>query len=152
MGENKADSKTSILQPLAAELGKDGKRISLPPLVAEISWTKNCIIIEKCKDPLEREFYIKITKRFGWTKDVLTNNIDNNAYEQFLVNQTNFDKTVAEKYRHQAKLAVKVEYTLKTSNAPIGVATYKTHDELPNELRALLPSPDEIEQIVKELD
>jgi len=66
--------------------------------------------MQKCKYPLEREFYIKITKRFSWTKEVLVNNIDNNAYEQFLLNQTNFDKTVAEKYRHQAKLAVKDEY------------------------------------------
>ena len=47
---------------------------------------------------------------------------------------------------------MKVEYTLKSSNVPIGVATYKTHDDLPSELQALLPSPDEIEQIIKELD
>jgi len=40
--------------------------------VREISWTKNIIIMEKCKDDLEREFYIKTTKKYGWTKDVLT--------------------------------------------------------------------------------
>ena len=33
----------------------------LPPLVAEISWSKNVTIMEKCKDPFEREFYIKMT-------------------------------------------------------------------------------------------
>jgi len=52
----------------------------------------------------------------------------------------------------RSKKRMKVEYTLKTSNVPIGVATYKMHDELPNELRSLLPSPDEIEAIIKELD
>jgi predicted nuclease of restriction endonuclease-like (RecB) superfamily len=31
----------------------------LQPLVGEISWTKNVIIFQKCKDSLEREFYIK---------------------------------------------------------------------------------------------
>ena len=82
----------------------------LPPLVAEISWTKNCIVMEKCKDPQEREFYIRITKRFGWTKDVLINNIENKAYEKYLTNQTNFDETVSDKYRLQAKLAVKDDY------------------------------------------
>jgi len=46
----------------------------LQPLVAEISWTKNIIIMERCKDDLEREFYLKIVRRFGWTKDVLLNN------------------------------------------------------------------------------
>ena len=60
----------------------------LPPMVAEISWTKNNVILEKCKDPLERTFYIKMTKRYGWTKDVLINHIDNHSYEKFLLNQT----------------------------------------------------------------
>lgn len=32
----------------------------LPPLVAEIGWTHNYIILEKCKDNLEREFYIRM--------------------------------------------------------------------------------------------
>lgn len=49
----------------------------LPPLVAEISWSKNVAIMEKCKDQLEREFYIKMTKKYGWTKDVLINHIEN---------------------------------------------------------------------------
>lgn len=53
----------------------------LPPLVAEISWTKNIIIMEKCKDNLEREFYIKMTIKYGWTKNILINNIENKSYE-----------------------------------------------------------------------
>ena len=36
----------------------------LAPLVREISWSNNIIIIEKCKDDLEREFYIQMTKRY----------------------------------------------------------------------------------------
>lgn len=82
----------------------------LPPLVAEISWSKNIIIMEKCKEPLEREFYIKMTKKYGWTKDVLINHIENKSYEKYLLNQTNFDETLPEKYINQAKLAVKDEY------------------------------------------
>jgi len=242
----------------------------LPPLVAEISWSKICVITEKCKDKHEREFYIKMTKRYGWTKDVLINNIENKAFEKYLTNQTNFDETVPEKYRLQAKLAVKdeynfdfiemgiehseaeleagiinnirsflsemggdfsfignqyhldvadddyyidlllyhrrlrcliaielkigefipeyagkmqfyltaldetvklpdenpsigiiicksknrtrVEYTLKTANKPIGVATYSFYDNLPDEIRSLLPSPDEIAAIINVID
>ena len=82
----------------------------LQPLVAEISWTKNIIIIEKCKETLEREFYIKMTKKYGWTKDVLINHIENKSYEKYLLNQTNFDETLPQKYVNQAKLAVKDEY------------------------------------------
>jgi predicted nuclease of restriction endonuclease-like (RecB) superfamily len=226
--------------------------------------------MEKCKDMLEREFYIKMTKRYGWTKDVLINNIENGAYEKYLTNQTNFDETISEKYRLQAKLAVKddynfdfiemgiehneaeleagiikniraflsemggdfcfidtqyhldaagddyyldlllfhrrlrslividlkigefipefagkmqfyltaldetvklpeenpsigiiicksknrtrVEYTLKSANKPIGVATYSYTDTLPENLKSLLPSPDEIAKIVHDFD
>jgi len=261
-------SQNAKLQPSVAELTHGQTHLILPPLVAEISWTKNIIIIQKCKDPLEREFYIKMTKRFGWTKDVLINNIENQAFAKYLTNQTNFDETVPEKYRRQAKLAVKddynfdfiemgiehseseleagiinniraflsemggdfsfignqyhldvadedyyidlllyhrrlrcliaidlkigefipeyagkmqfyltaldetvklpdenpsigiiicksknrtrVEYTLRTTNKPIGVATYSFYESLPEDIRSLLPSPDEIEAIIRE--
>jgi len=98
-------SQTNLPQTVA-----ENQKLILPPLVAEIGWSHNCAIIEKCKDPVKREFYIKMTKRYGWTKDVLINNIENKAYEKYLSNQTNFDATVPEKYRLQAKLAVKDDY------------------------------------------
>lgn len=40
----------------------------LQPLVAEISWAKNLVTLARCKDPLQREFYLRATARFGWTK------------------------------------------------------------------------------------
>jgi predicted nuclease of restriction endonuclease-like (RecB) superfamily len=83
----------------------------LQPLVAEISWTKNLIVMTSCKDDLEREFYIRMTRKFGWTKNVLSHQIENQSYEKTLLGQTNFDKTVPENIRAQAKLAVKDEYT-----------------------------------------
>ncbi len=36
---------------------KDNQK--LQPLVAEISWAKNIVILESCKDDLEREFYTR---------------------------------------------------------------------------------------------
>jgi len=256
----------TILHPMGAEL----EIATLPSLLADIGWKKNIVIMEKCKDPAEREFYIKMTRRYGWTKDVLINNIENRTFEKYLINQTNFDDTVPEKYKLQAKLAVKddynfdflemgeehseaeleaaiiknirtfliemggdfcfignqfhldvtdedyhidlllfhrrlrsliaidlkigefkpeyvgkmqfyltaldetkkmpeenpsigiiicktkhrtrVEYTLKTANTPIGIATYSLHDSLPENLRSLLPSPDEIAKIVHDFD
>jgi predicted nuclease of restriction endonuclease-like (RecB) superfamily len=83
----------------------------LQPLVGEISWAKNMIIISKCKNNLEREFYIIMTKKFGWTKEILIHQVENRSYEKYLLNQTNFDKTLPERYKGQAKLAVKDEYT-----------------------------------------
>jgi predicted nuclease of restriction endonuclease-like (RecB) superfamily len=83
----------------------------LAPLVREIGWSHNLIIFERCKDPLEREFYIRMTRKFGWTKNVLIHQIENQSYEKTLLGQTNFDKTLSPELRAQAKLAVKDEYT-----------------------------------------
>lgn len=82
----------------------------LQPLVGEIGWSNNLVIMSKCKDDLEREFYLQMTKKYGWTKNVLIHQIEGKSYEKFLLNQTNFDKAVPEKYKHQAILAVKDEY------------------------------------------
>lgn len=81
------------------------------PLVAQIGWTQNLIILQRCKDPLEREFYIRMTKKFGWTKNVLIHQVENQGYEKTLLGQTNFDRAVTPAIRAQAKLAVRDEYT-----------------------------------------
>jgi predicted nuclease of restriction endonuclease-like (RecB) superfamily len=83
---------------------------NLVPLVREISWSKHVTILKKCKNNLEREFYILATRKFGWTKNVLINQIDNQAYQKYLLNQTNFETTLPEKLQKQAFLAVKDEY------------------------------------------
>lgn len=82
----------------------------LQPLVAEIGWTHNMVILAKCKDTLEREFYIRMTRKYGWTKNVLNHHIENQSYEKTLLNQTNFTETLPEGLKDQAKLAVRDEY------------------------------------------
>ncbi|MFM9267532.1 YhcG family protein [Tychonema sp. BBK16] len=83
----------------------------LAPMVREIGWTHNIVILEKCKDDLEREFYLRMARKFGWTKNVLIHQIENQTYEKTLLNQTNFDRALSEADRDRAKLAVKDEYT-----------------------------------------
>ncbi len=83
----------------------------LAPLVQEIGWSHNIIVMEKCKDDLQREFYIKMIRKFGWTKSVLIHQVEGKSYERWLLNQTNFDKALQEKYKHQAKLAVRDSYS-----------------------------------------
>ncbi|MDP4131041.1 MAG: PDDEXK nuclease domain-containing protein [Bacteroidota bacterium] len=85
----------------------------LPPMVAEIGWSHNILIIEKCKDELERKFYTGMTKKYGWTKNVLAHHLEGKSYERFLLGQTNFDKALPRKYKHQAKLAVRDEYNFE---------------------------------------
>lgn len=83
---------------------------NLQPLVGEIAWTHNVLIMSKCKDDLQREFYIRMTKKYGWTKNVLIHQIEANSYALYNTNQTNFEQTLPEKYRNQAIFAVKDEF------------------------------------------
>ena len=71
----------------------------LQPLVAETGWYHNLIILDRCKDDLEREFYIKMTHKFGWSKNVLANHIEKQSYEKTHLGQTNFDKTLPDTRR-----------------------------------------------------
>ncbi|MGC3872196.1 DUF1016 N-terminal domain-containing protein [Halomonas sp. GXIMD04776] len=54
----------------------------------------NPIILQRCKDPLEREFYLRMTRKFGWSKNVLVHQIANQSYEKFLSDQTSFDQAL----------------------------------------------------------
>ena len=83
----------------------------LQPLVGEIGWTHNVIIFQRCKDLLEREFYLRMTRKFGWSKNVLVHQIENQSYEKSLVGQNNFERALPPELKDQAKLAVRDDYT-----------------------------------------
>ncbi|BBO82421.1 hypothetical protein DSCO28_29870 [Desulfosarcina ovata subsp. sediminis] len=87
------------------------KGSKLQPLVGEISWSKHILIMARCKDDQEKEFYIRMTAKYGWTKNVLALRIQDQTYEKTLLGQTNFDNTLPDSVKDQAKLAVRDEYT-----------------------------------------
>lgn len=42
----------------------------LQPMVAEISWTKHLVILDRCEDDLEKEFYMRMTRKFRLMEDM----------------------------------------------------------------------------------
>lgn len=88
---------------------KDNAEI-LQQLVREIGWSHNIAVMTKCEDAQEREFYVRMTRKFGWSRSVLIHRIENKDYERTLLSRTNFDQTVSEEHKNQAKLALKNEY------------------------------------------
>lgn len=82
----------------------------LPPMVAEIGWSHNIVIMEKCKDPIQREYYIKMTRKYGWTKNLLINHIENQNFEKTVTNQVSVNKIISDNVSRQTELAVKDEY------------------------------------------
>ena len=94
--------------------------------------------MEKGKDDLQREFYIQMAKRYGWTKRVLTNFVEAQTYEKYLLNQTDFDLTLPAEWRVQAKLAVKDEYTFDLAELSPEYSEHELEMQLVNNIRAFL--------------
>lgn len=83
----------------------------LQPLVGEISWSKHLVIMSKCKNEQERQYYILATKKYGWTKDILIHKIELKTFEKYLLGQNNFEETLPKSIKNQAIFALKDEYT-----------------------------------------
>ena len=110
----------------------------LQTLTREIGWSHNVVIFQKAKDNLERQFYILSTKKFGWTYRVLSHQIDNKSYEKYLLNQTNFNETLPNRYKKQAKLAVKDEYNFDFLELSSDHSEYELEIGLINSIREFL--------------
>lgn len=85
-------------------------------MVAEIPWTHNIIILEKCKDEHERFFYINLTRENQWSKGLLIAAIESGHYQKTLLNQTNFKTTLETPFDKTAEAIVKDEYTFDFLN------------------------------------
>ena len=110
----------------------------LQPLVAEISWSKHTVILTKCKETQQRQFYILATKKYGWTKDVLINKIEAKTYENYLLGQSNFDKTLPDNIKNQAILALKDEYTFDLVGLAEEHSEYELEQAIIKNIRAFL--------------
>lgn len=107
-------------------------------LIHEISWSNNVIIMEKCKNELEREFYIRMTVRYGWTKRLLVNYIEAKTYEKSLLNQTNFDNTLPKEHIAQAKLAIKDKYIFDFAELSFEYSEHELETQLISNIREFL--------------
>ena len=110
----------------------------LQPLVAEISWSKHIVILTKCKETRQRQFYILATKKYGWTKDVLINKIEAQTYENYLLGQSNFDMTLPDSIKNQAILALKDEYTFDLIGLAEEHSEYELEQAIIKNIRAFL--------------
>lgn len=66
----------------------------LSPLVRELDWTKNCIIMAQCKSIEEQEFYLKSSIHFHWSKRELEAQIQKGSFERTLLADSKLSPTV----------------------------------------------------------
>ncbi|MFV0266250.1 MAG: DUF1016 N-terminal domain-containing protein [Draconibacterium sp.] len=90
------------------------KNEKLRQLVAEIPWGQNLLILTKIKDDKEAEFYLHATREYGWSRNVLLNQIKAQAYKRALSQNKihNFQTALPEHLSEQADEALKVNTTL----------------------------------------
>ena len=82
----------AIVQPVVAQLQNTENKdtIIVQPLVAQLPWTHHTIILDKVKTPEERSFYIQKTAQNGWSKAVLSLQIDSKLHQRQGKAITNF--------------------------------------------------------------
>ena len=84
----------------------------LHQLGAKIPWKHNCLLIEKVKDPLRRRWYAQETVNNGWSRSVLTAQIETQLYEREGSPATNFDRTLPPTQSDLAHQVLKDPYHL----------------------------------------
>ncbi len=104
----------------------------LRQLVAEIPWGHNLLILSKIKEDKEATFYIKASKEYGWSRNVLLNQIKANAYGRALSeNKThNFERALPNYLAEQADETLKSSYCLDF----LGVTNHVKERELENKM------------------
>jgi predicted nuclease of restriction endonuclease-like (RecB) superfamily len=82
----------------------------LQQLVAEIPWGHNIILLESVKDSGIREWYIQKTIEHGWSRNVLSIQIESGLHRRQGKAQTNFERTLPDPQSDLARQTLKDPY------------------------------------------
>lgn len=59
-------------------------KTKMQPLVAQIPWSHNLILLDKTKNDYEKEYYCRRVLKYGWSKRILVHQIETKSFERFL--------------------------------------------------------------------
>ena len=112
----------------------------LPQLVAEIPWGHHRLVLDKLTDPAARFYYLRATARFGWSRNVLLNQIKAGAYERAVTEKKthNFPLALPEYLVEQADEMLKSSYNLEFLGIRREVKERELEDQLISRLQAFL--------------
>ncbi len=80
-------------------------------LAGQIPWFHNCVLLDRVKDPAAREWYARKTIEHGWSRSVLTVQIESRLRERSGKAITNFDRTLPPEQSDLAREVLKDPYT-----------------------------------------
>jgi predicted nuclease of restriction endonuclease-like (RecB) superfamily len=93
------------------------KNEKLSPLVREISWTNNLLILSKTADDREKEFYLQLAIKEKYSSRELERQIDSDLYER-TISDKQFLSAVLREIHPEAKNAFRDRYMLDFLSLP----------------------------------
>lgn len=137
-----------FLSQLVRALMKEKKIVpaqeNLSPLVKEmvarVPWGHHANVMAKLTDPAARLWYLRATARFGWSRNVLLNQIKAGAYERAVTEKKthNFPLAMPEYLAEQADEMLKSSYNLEFLGLKRAVKERELEDRLVSRLQAFL--------------
>ncbi|MBL9210483.1 MAG: DUF1016 family protein, partial [Opitutaceae bacterium] len=120
---------TSASAPILAQ--------AVPELLATIPWGHHVELLKKVKEPRARLYYLLATARFGWSRNVLLNQVKAGAYERSLKEKKthNFPTALPEHLAEQAEEALKSSYNLEFLGIGRAVKERELEEKLIERLR-----------------
>jgi predicted nuclease of restriction endonuclease-like (RecB) superfamily len=136
----RAYSDPAIWLQAVAKLSKGEATDFLLRAVAEIPWGHNLIILNKSQDPAARLYYLRATARFGWSRNVLLNQIKAGTYERAVTKKKahNFPLAMPKHLAEQADEMLKSSYNLEFLGLRRAVKERELEDQLTSRLQAFL--------------
>jgi predicted nuclease of restriction endonuclease-like (RecB) superfamily len=107
-------SKAMWRQPVT-KLVAEKQQEFLQQAIEEIPWGQHLLILNKLQKPETRLFYLRWTARFGWSRNVLLNQIKAKTYERSIMDRKahNFPAALPEPLSEQVEEAFKSSYNLE---------------------------------------
>ena len=137
--ENYSDNE--LLQQTVAQLPfikkKKLSKEFMRQAVAEIPWGHNLLILGKIKSLNERLFYITASAKFGWSRNVLLNQIKGDVYRRLIREKklNNFLKVLPADFASLAEESLKSSYNLEFLGIEKQVKERELENLLINHLR-----------------
>lgn len=106
-------------------------------LLPVVPWGQHLIILNKVTDPAARLYYLRATAQFGWSRNMLLNQIKAGAYKRSLKEGKahNFPAVLPEYLAQQAEEALKSSYNLEFLGIGHQVKERELEDRLIERLR-----------------
>lgn len=123
-----------------AKLSASQAAALLLQLLASVPWGHHRFLLDKVSDPAARLYYLRATARFGWSRNVLLNQIKAGAYERAVAEKKthNFPLALPEYLAEQADEMLKSRYNLGFLGIRREVKERELEDRLVSRMQAFI--------------